>query len=321
VAGRPDYIYTDGSPLQHTPMHLAASDMHGFFIRGELENLQATLDATLNRVAGRSRFKALLPHVMVTFTRACHAQSGFPADFNRGWGIETDIITWIVTGEVGETGGLSHLLFYPYFIWVDVPTAISIGREVFGYPKNMCRCVLPNVGEDPVRFELAAEGWHPFSPQTQLAVHPILEVTATVMGSHRSGFGLIDLQRAILDFLRAEGVLLALGDLIIRDFESLLLRPHIDQIFLKQFPDSSGVKAVYQAVVVAPAEIDKVNSVHLFGHTYECNLHAFDSFPLDRALGFRVGVQPACLPFHINFDFTVVAGEELVVSTSPAAQP
>lgn len=312
---RPDYIYTDGSPLQHTPMHLDASDMHGFFIRGDLQKLQASLDATLNRVAGRRRFKALLPHVMVTFTRAGHAQSGFPADFNKGWGKETDIVTWIATGEVSETGRLDRLLFYPYYIWVDVPTAISIGREVFGYPKNMCQCVLPDAGQDPLRFELASEGWHPFSPQTQLAIHPVLEVTAAEMGAHRSASSLLDLQRAILDFLRAEKVLLELGDLLIRDFETLLLRPHIDQIFLKQFPDGSGLKAAYQALVVAPAVIGKVHSVELLGHRYECNLHAFDSFPLDRTLGFSLGSQPAHLPFHINFDFTVEDGEELVVST------
>jgi hypothetical protein len=312
---RPDYIYTDGSPLQHTPMHLDASDMHGFFIRGDLQKLQASLDATLNRVAGRSRFKALLPYVMVTFTRACHAQSGFPVDRNKGWGKEIDIITWIVTGEISEKGGLDRLLFYPYYIWVDVPTAISIGREVFGYPKNTCQCVLPDVGADPVKFELSSEGWHPFAPQTQLAIHPILEVTATEMGAHRSAFGLLGLQRAILDFLQAERVLLDLGELLIRDFESLLLRPHVDQIFLKQFPDGSGVKAVYQALVVAPAVIGNVHSVRLLGHQYECNLHAFDSFPLDRTLGFSLGSQPARLPFHINFDFTVVAGEELVVTT------
>ena len=71
---RPTYIYTSGSPLQHTPMHLNASDMYGFFIKGDLAKLQATIDGTLNRVAAnRMVFQALSPYIMLTFTRVNHA--------------------------------------------------------------------------------------------------------------------------------------------------------------------------------------------------------------------------------------------------------
>jgi uncharacterized protein with NAD-binding domain and iron-sulfur cluster len=316
MPGRPDYIYTDGSPLQHTPMHLDASDMYGFFIKGDLKNLQASVDATLNRVAGRACFKALSPYVMVTFTRVCHAQSGFPADYNKGWGKEVDIITWVMIGHLSETNRLDRLFYYPMHIWVDVPTAISIGREIFGYPKNMCQYTMPEPGEDPLKFTLCSEGWQPYSPETQLAIHPILEVTAANTGSHQSVLGFIDLQRQVLKFLRSEEGSLALDESGIKDLELLMLRPRIDQLFLKQFPDGSGVKAVYQALVVAPTVVDKVHRVQLLGHKYECNLHRFDSFRLDRSLGFSLGAQPAQLPFHINFDFTVMEGEELVVATS-----
>ena len=103
---RPAYIYTGGSPVQHTPMHLNASDMYGFFIKGDLEKLQATVDGTLNRVAaGQMTFQVLSPYIMLTFTRVEHAQSGFPADESKGWGKETDIITWISVGQIEETDG------------------------------------------------------------------------------------------------------------------------------------------------------------------------------------------------------------------------
>ncbi|WP_277184237.1 NAD(P)-binding protein, partial [Caballeronia sp. BR00000012568055] len=86
---------------------------------------------------------------------------------------------------------------------------------------------------------------------------------------------------------------------------------HIDQLFLKQFPDTSGVKAVYQAVVSAPATIDKVHSARLLGYTYQFTLNKFDSFRLDDTLGFQIGTQPVLLPFHISMDFTVHEGEAL----------
>ena len=322
---RPTYIYTSGSPLQHTPMHLNESDMHGFFIKGDLEKLQATVDGTLNRVAANQMlFQALSPYIMMTFTRVDHAQSGFSADNNKGWGKEADIITWILVGQVEKNNGVTKLhrvFLYPFHIWVDVPMAISIGREIFGYPKNFCKVSMPEPGEDPLAFNISCEGWEPYSPQTQLNIHPLIEITATnTEKAHRPLTGFFDVIREGLKILRAEQDLFALDEAGIRDLELLLLRPHVDQIFLKQFPDASGVKAVYQAVVVAPAIVDKVHSARLLGYTYAFTLHKFDTFRLDETLGLQLGTQPVLLPFHINMDFTVTAGEELVQATAASPQ-
>ena len=313
MAERPAYIYTGGSPLQHTPMHLNDADMYGFFVVGDLAKLQASVDATLNRAAaGRFHFVALSPSVMVTFTRVGHAQSGFPADYEKGWGKETDIVTWITVGQMVD-GRLQRIFFYPFHIWVDVPMAITIGREIFGYPKNFCQYKMPARGENPVRFALAADGWQPFNPQTELGIHPLLEITATdTAPAHTSLPGFIDLLRELLKVLRSMPGLLKLDLAGLENLESLLLQERVDQIFLKQFPDGSGLKAVYQAVVTAPATVDAVHSVELLEHTYACNLFAFQSYPLDQTLGFRIGTQPVIVAFHIQFDFTVQAGVELV---------
>ena len=316
MAERPAYIYTGGSPLQHTPMHLDASDMYGFFVVGDLAKLQASVDATLNRVAaGRLDFVALSPCVMVTFTRVGHAQSGFPADFEKGWGRETDIVTWVMVGQMVDAK-LHRIFFYPFHIWVDVPMAITIGREIFGYPKNFCQYKMPGPGEDALRVALASEGWQPFSPQTELGIHPLLEITATdTAPAHTSLPGFIDLLREVLKVLRSMPGLLALDGAGLENLETLVLQERVDQIFLKQFPDGSGLKAVYQAVVTAPAVVDTVHSVELLEHTYACNLFEFQSYPLDQTLGFQIGTQPVLVAFHIRFDFTVQAGVELAVST------
>lgn len=325
MSDRPDYIYTGGSPLQHTPMHLNASDMYGFFIKGDLAKLQASVDATLNRVAaGRMQFEALSPYVMLTFTRVSHAQSSFSRDYQRGWGKETDIITWILVGEMVEVAGekkLHRLFNYPFHVWVDVPTAISIGREVFGYSKNMCEYAMPQPGGDPRHFSLASEGWHPFAPTSELGMHPLLEIHAVSDGTaHRPVAGFINLLREGLTLLTSEPSLLNLDGAGVADLVSLLLKPRVDQIFLKQFPDASGLKAVYQAVVTAPAMVDKVHSAHILGYDYECTLHDFDSFPLQETLGLQAGPQKVLMAFNINFDFTVETGEELVQAKAPSRQ-
>jgi uncharacterized protein with NAD-binding domain and iron-sulfur cluster len=317
----PTYIYTSGSPLQHTPMHLNASDMYGFFIKGDLAKLQATIDGTLNRVAAnRMVFQALSPYIMLTFTRVNHAQSGFATDFNKGWGKETDIITWILVGQIENIDGVTKLhrvFLYPFYIWVDVPMAISIGREIFGYPKNGCNFTMPGPGEDPLKFTLSSEGWEPYSPNTQLGVHPLIDIAATKTDdAHRRLDGFLEVIAEGFKILRSEPDLFALDDAGFKDLEEMLLQSSVDQIFLKQFPDASGIKAVYQALVVAPTTVDTLHSAELLGYTYACTVHQFETFRLDKTLGLQLGAQPVLLPFHINMDFTVAAGEELIQATA-----
>ncbi len=321
MAERPNYIYLGGSPLQHTPMHLNQSDMYGFFVKGDLAKLQRSIDQSLNTVAaGRMNFKVLSPFVMLTFTHVYHAQSSFPADYNKGWGREVDIITWIMVGQMDVVNGkekLSRIFSYPFHVWVDVPMAISIGREIFGYPKNGCEYTMPALGGDPDKFTLATDGFTPYNPSTQLATHPLLEVTATNKSKpHRPISGFIELIKEGFTLLNSEPELFNLDGAGVKDVLSMLLNPRVDQIFLKQFPDATGVKAVYQAIVAAPAAVDKVHSVRLLGYTYKLNLHAFDQFPLNETLGLQLGEQDVLLPFNIYFDFTVGAGEELVNNSS-----
>ena len=319
---RPSYIYQGGSVMMHSPLQLKQSEMLGYFVRGDLAKLQATVNTTLNRVAGRQlSLKALSPYVMLTFTRVNHADSANPVDQAKGWITEVDIVTWIMVGEIDAKGKLAHLYWYPCHIFVDDAMALINGRELFGYPKYLCDYEIPEAGADPLRCALAAQGFHPFSPETKIALHPLLEVNATVQTApHKPVNSFLELIE------QAFRIFLSIPDFFDmdaagwQDILSLLRNPRIDQIFLKQFPDSAGVKAVYQALVAAPAEIERLHSARLLGHEYECTLHAFDSFPLDQTLGLKLGVQAAILPFQVSFDFTAMPGEELVDNSSIAPE-
>jgi len=314
MATRPSYLYPGGSVMMHSPLQLKHSEMYGYFVKGDVAKLQHTLDTSLNAVAGqRMRFKALSPYVMVTFTRVNHADSAAPVDHAKGWITEIDIVTWIMTGAMDQDGKLDHIYWYPCHIFVDDAMALINGRELFGYPKYLCEYEIPQAGQPPLRCSVSAKGFKQFSPETRIALHPLLEVHAV----NPNG------QEKVLDDIgdlieEAIKLFLAVPDFFNMDREgweeivSLLRNPRIDQIFLKQFPDSAGIKAVYQAIVAAPATIDKLHSVKLLGYDYEATLHAFDSFPLNDTLGLRLGPQAAILPFHVNFDFTAQPGEELV---------
>ncbi|HEY1393405.1 MAG TPA: NAD(P)-binding protein, partial [Methylibium sp.] len=315
MAQRPDYIYSGGNVVMHPPLRLGSSEMYGFFVKGSRDKLQRTVDETLNAAAaGRMRFKVLSPYVLLTFTRVQHAQSTDPVDSAKGWGKETDIVTWVMVGQVlpGQTR-IHHIYVYPCHIFVDDAMALINGRELYGYPKYACEYTMPAAGEEPSAFTLAAKGFQPFGTDTQLAMHPLLEVKASqARGPHTPLQDWDQLVKQLLELLASEVDALDLDAAGWEQVEQALLKPQLDQIFLKQFPDGAGEKAVYQAIVTAPAVVKQVHSVELLGYSYDCTLHAFDSFPLDRTLGLQLGAQPAILPFHLSFDFEVTQGEELV---------
>ena len=317
MADRPNYIYQGGSVLMHSPLQLKNSEMFGFFVKGDLGKLQHSVDTILNQVAAvRMQFKVLSPYVMLTFTCVNHASSTIPVDRTRGWGKETDIVTWIMVGAMEQQNGvpvLKAIYSYPFHIWVDDCMALINGRELYGYPKYECLYTMPATGADPDKFTLAAKGFQPFSEQTELAIHPLLEVVATSKNKpHRPLSNFLELMQEGLAILKSEPDFLDLDVTALPGFIKLLFHPEVQQIFLKQFPDSSGIKAVYQAIVVAPARVDSIKSVRLLGYEYQCTLYEFASFPLNETLGFALGAQPAILPFNVNFDFTVTEGVELI---------
>ncbi|KPF68233.1 acetoacetate decarboxylase [beta proteobacterium AAP99] len=312
---RPPYLYPKGSVLMHPPLALNQADMIGCWVPGSLAALQASVDATLNQATqGKMQFKVMSSYVMLTFTAIAKAHSDFPVDRAKGWGKETDIITWVVVGQVlaGSTEA-SHVYFYPMHIWVDDCMALINGRELYGYPKYECQYTMPAPGQPVQQLTLAAKGFEPFSPDTQLTFHPLLDVNVSANGQSDTplaAFG--EAFREIIDLMKSEPASLHLGEAAYAQFADMLFHPAMDQIFLKQFPDAAGERAVYQAVVAAHTPVNAIRSVKMLGGQWQVNLYAFDSFPLSESLGLKIGVQDAILPFRVEYDFAVQPGQELV---------
>ena len=319
---RPDYLYSAGNVLMHPPLVLGQSEQYGFFVKGRRAALQRTVDQTLNAAsAGQMQFKVLSPYVLLTFTDVQRACSGDPVDRAKGWGREIDIVTWVMVGQIlpGQTK-LNHIYVYPAHIWVDDCMALINGRELYGYPKYECAYTMPKAAGDALEFSLACKGFQPFSPESLLQMHPLLAVRPDAPVPPPTPLQDLEaLLRQAVQVLASDADAL---DLTLAGWEQViqtLLSPGLDQVFLKQFPAGDGVKAVYQAVVTAPAKIDRIRAVELLTGPFTCTLHPFASFPLDRSLGWPLGAQPAILPFHVSMDFHVTPAVELVDNS--AVQP
>lgn len=311
----PPFLYPPGSPLMHPPLALEAARMYGFWITGTAEALQDSIDATLNAAASdRMRFHVLTRHVLLTFTAIEHAFSRFPQDRAKGWGEETDIVAWVLVARVDQ-GSLVPSGFYacPLHIWVDDCMALINGRELFGYPKYECDHSMPAAGEPAQRFSLGAKGFQPYAPDSKLAMHPLLEVTtASTEASPRKLSDFDALEKALLAGIEKLEDSWEVEQQWLTNLRDSFRFPPLNQVFLKQFPDAAGERAVYQAVVAAPADVQEIRKIEMLGGSYELDLYPFASFPLDQTLGWKLGRQTAHLGFHLDFDFVVQPGKELV---------
>ncbi|ACJ29602.1 Conserved hypothetical protein [Shewanella piezotolerans WP3] len=313
-AQRPNFIYPPGSMLMHSPLILSKADMYGFFMKGKMANLQRSIDKCLNQVAGSAMyFKVLSPYVLTSFTRVDKAYSEYPEDRDKGWIQETDIVTWVMVGRQNssDSDDISHVYFHPLHIFVNDAMALINGRELFGYPKYMCEYEMPEVGEPLTKLSLSAKSFKHFSKDSELAMHPLLSVDCEAAEEHQlSTLEAItqtwDLFKAQTDFIPE---LDKLGE---QQLFSLLFKPAIDQIFLKQLPDSAGDKAVYQAITSAPAKVNKVHSISLLENDLLATVFDNASFSFKESLGVELGEQSVLLPYHVNFDFEVPQGDVLV---------
>ncbi len=183
------------------------------------------------------------------------------------------------------------------FIFVDNPTSLTTGREVYGWPKILCS-LLPSQEEwladprSPIRFlELCVQGFgsrdaqevpllaivqdvgqNPsLTPSDLVAADPFRNLSRFTRGAWSAGVGLMDLllrpplsgfgpQRG-----RLEGGTRFLTESL-HQLSDFLQDPGVDVVTLKQFRDAKYANEIcYQALVESRLSVDRVNQYGLLG--------------------------------------------------------
>lgn len=298
----------------HPPLALDKARLYGFWVAGDLAKLQASVDRTLNACSrGELHFTVLTHYVLLSFAQISHAHSAYPEDIVKGWGVEVDIVTWVMVGATRPGDIWPSFYAYPLHIWVDDCMALINGRELYGYPKYECLYAMPGPDQLPTTFRLAAKGFQPYSPETELAMHPLIDLDAQPGLKDEPTQDVNVWREGLIECMHRTPGFWDTHPGWRRTFDEWFnFFPGVSQVFLKQFPDGSGQRAVYQAIVAAPAKVKDIRGLSLLTGEYDLRLHAFDSFPLDRTLGWNIGTQPAHCGFRIDFDFNVEDGVELV---------
>ncbi len=314
----PNYIYRGGGMMDHPPFEQQDTRFYGFFAKGDAGKMQATVDREINAVAGDAcYFKVISDHVMLTFADIQRSYSTYPVDYEKGYGNEIDVCFWIPVGKVVTENGrqcVHEIFWYCDFIWVNSPIAMVVGRNIYGYPKTMGQFKFPDEDE-PNHFNLKVNSFKEFSPQTKAEWNQLLSVdkVSGEDGADSRWETYVDALKGIWDLV--DDGLFDPGLHATEQMLSMLLQPEMPQLFLKQFPDERGQKAVYQALVSAPAKVNSFSGGGLLRGDYELTLEQVDSVPLVDDLGLVLGPQTLTLGFWLDYGFSVSDGKVLVNNT------
>lgn len=307
----PQYIERGGDTAFQPPYSLNETKLYGFVLEGTSENLQALCDKYLN-IPGQDKFRycPASNRVLMVFDTINNISSINPPGNNKGFFSETgEVIFWILTKAEKQEGAKSvvdhHACFIPY-IFVDSTPAMVLGREVYGFPKELGKFTIPNDPYNPQEFSLETLVLQPFSPQSKVTQRQLLKVVEVSQA---------DKSKSIIkrwtDFKEVFDEISSL-------FEDAKINwkcpTHLEvpMVFLKQFRDvQDGNKACYQAIVEATAKLEKFREGHPFlRYKFQVSVENFDSHPIVNELGLKL-TQTAQLAFWIHFDFSFGNGTEI----------
>jgi hypothetical protein len=295
--------------------------MYGFIVQADPTYV---VDMYLNAPGHPSvRYEPAYPVVLVTFSQLGRVAAEDPPYRDVGWASETEATVWVFAKRTG--GGASSVVWFAPYIFVDLPFAISQGREIYGFAKEIGRFDQPPAGEWHARppdgphvdrFTLHTFGTPRFDPATQFTMQPLLDirrvtpagsVLATLWSDIRNAAG--ELRDAVLGAF--EGHPFTLEPPL-----EHLLPPIGTLVFLKQFWDArDGRFACYQALV--EADMALVDPLHFrgwpLGGGYELTVTTLASHPLHRDLGWKAAQTtfPCLFAYWTDMTFRLGTGREV----------
>ncbi|HMR74519.1 MAG TPA: acetoacetate decarboxylase family protein [Polyangiaceae bacterium] len=207
------YVTRGGVQTFAPPILAKGTRMTSLALEADPAALQRIVDQFLNGpVAAQSnqRFFALGNVVFLAYAPMDHISVTDPIDRNKGFMRETDVAIWmpLVGGKrvAGVFVPTSVYWFMPY-VWVDVPAAMTTGREVFGFPKEMAWVQGKGAGADGRTFSLSTLVLPSYTPETELLEKPLFSVerrSDTEPGLQQTWTEAKDAFEAVAGWLHAE---------------------------------------------------------------------------------------------------------------------
>ncbi len=296
----PAYLNVPGNPVPPPPYLHTGALLHALWFDADRGKLQAILDTTVNRAPG-FRFETVAAGVMLIALHVEAVTSTAPGHDGRGSAPETDVGWWMLT-RGGRIGAKRELRWFPIYMWVSSAGALTVGREVYGYPKLLGRAVRASAGRDDARLELRTDHFIRFAPDARVSLD------APLFAIQRDGDGADEILPPLLN----AGLANAVG-LVDEMADAAALRPFggMPMLFVKQARDIANARdTAYLGLAAATVRPDAVRSVAWLGGTHRLIVHPSASLPITADLGVQTGDR-ARLAFRVEQDFTAGFGAML----------
>lgn len=327
----PLYVERGGECVYCPPGVATGVRMYAFIMRGDQAALQEMFDRYLNTPSrGAVQFEPAGDLFVLNFTTLAHVGALIPPDLERGYFEESEVAIWCLGYDrVSDT----YSTFVPYMV-VDQGAAMAMGREVYGFPKQLGKVTMPADDGPYEGFRLQVMGvteWGPhqrFAPMDLVSIDPVDAAApppASGIGSQ------LELVLAMAALAREDDGLGAMvrppgGDPKDRhrtdgpnmlDALELLAEETLPMVFLKQVRDGQmPLRACYQAVQQADFKVTAYRGAYELPGPFRVTITDMVNEPIARDLGLVGNVHTPVAAFMVDFDFTLSVAEEIWRSSS-----
>jgi len=278
--------------LPRPPFNANGADFYSFGFGADPTALQDFLDKTYNVIAGRQRFRPLLDMVFLAYVKNAAIVATTPPFSNQGGMPEIDIGFWLLVGSFdGDDFFPTSVAWVPAYLFVDSGLAVSVGREIMGYPKYFSNIVAPATSPSGGPFIASALLIKKFAPDAIASQQQFLSlrgsnVVATPLQNTSAS---ANFRAEVFARLSAAASPELLKPIVEGRYRSeFLFGPGIPVPvwYLKQFRSADGSDdAVYQTLLEGPLTLTTLRDFRFLEGDWTLELRVFDSLPFVTELG------------------------------------
>lgn len=304
---KPSFVERSGKQVFMQPFAAKSVDFYGFLINADFNSIQKNVcDKYLNNPSsGHENFKPAGPFVLLVFNKIKSLNSINKPDSEKGWFSEQEAAVWVLL----EDKKRKKLFWFHPYIFVDNSYALSMGRELYGFPKSLGWFNLPDSPKNAAKLSLETIVLKKYNPETQGTRELLFSVEQTDPKGHSIELKSIEqIMKDILHLFKNENSFIE--DIILGWHSAAdLLHGRVPMVFLKQFPDVTDPKfACYQAIVEVPSKMTHFNTASLLHGKYRIKIGDFDSHPVCKDLGLTSDTIEPLMSYYVNFDFEIGNG-------------
>ncbi|EMJ95355.1 hypothetical protein [Leptospira alstonii] len=298
-----NYIVRGGEQELPPPYSMKRVELYAFCIQGNRHAIQSIIDRDLNEPAsGRTHYTAFADEIFLVFAKQRYLVPGNQC----GWVEETDVGFWIPLFATDP----SRIRFYQPYLFVDIPTAMATGREIYGFHKIQGDFQIPSLQVPPEYFSVDAIT--PRGKDRQAVSQRIFTLTCPPGESQTKEsydeFSKIGNRFAEILFDNPYKIAIPGMSLPI-NLSDYLFSPELGMVFLKQFRDAADpTLACYQAIVEANSNVTRFRKGGLLEGNYILDVLSNAYFPFISDFGLKSTSVPVQFGIWCDFDFDFSAG-------------